>query len=176
LESLPSQPDRPVVLGRIASPHGVKGWVKVQGFGHTPETLLQQSAWWIGSRKDWKVFTVVASRAHGNTVLAKLEGLETREAAMALQGSEVGVPRDRFPAAEEGEYYWIDLQGMQVVNREGVHLGMVDSLFSNGAHSVLVVRSGVGKGEWLIPFVAAFVDDVDEGTRRIWVDWRPEWQ
>lgn len=95
---------------------------------------------------------------------------------MALQGSEVGVPRDRFPAAEEGEYYWIDLQGMQVVNREGVHLGMVDSLFSNGAHSVLVVRSGVGKGEWLIPFVAAFVDDVDEATRRIRVDWRPEWQ
>lgn len=119
---------------------------------------------------------VVESRAHGNTVLALLEGLETREAAMALKGSEVGVPRDRFPAAEEGEYYWTDLQGMQVLNREGVCLGAVDSLFSNGAQSVLVVRCGDREGEWLIPFVAAFVDDVDEAARQIRVDWRPEWQ
>lgn len=164
------------MLGRVAAPHGVKGWVKIQIFGETAETLLRQPHWWLSRKAGWSALAVVESRAHGNTVLAKLEGVETREAAADLKGSEVAVPRDRLPPAAAGEYYWTDLEGMEVLNREGQHLGTVDSLFTNGAQSVLVVRSVGGEGEWLIPFVAAFVDGVDEATRRIRVDWQIEWR
>ena len=115
-----------------------------------------------------------SARDHGDVIVATSPDIADRTAAEALKGVRVFVSRAEFPQAAEGEYYWIDLIGLAVVNREGEALGTVDSLLDTGPHSVLRVTFDAGAGapgERLIPFVDAYVDEVDLPGRRIVVDW-----
>ncbi len=165
-------------MGRIAAPYGVKGWVKVQPLTSEPETLLGHPQWWVrrrGSEGAWQAHTLESGRQHGATLLAQLSGLPDREAAAVLSGAEVGVPRSALPPVAEDEFYWADLAGLAVVNREGVVLGEVAAVESYGAHPVLRVARPQDQGTLLIPFVAAYVDRVDAAGRRIEVDWQPDY-
>ncbi len=165
-------------MGRIAAPYGVKGWVKVQPLTSAPETLLGHAQWWVrrrGGQGAWQAHTLTSGRQHGATLLAELSGLADREAAALLSGAEVGVPRSELPPVGEGEYYWSDLVGLAVVNREGIVLGEVAAVADFGAHPVLRVATLREKGELLIPFVEAYVDRVDTAGRRIEVDWQPDY-
>ena len=165
-----------VVMGRIAAPYGVKGWVKVQPLTSEPETLLAHPQWWVRRREGaWQAHALESGRQHGATLLAQLSGLPDREAAAQLSGAEIGVPRSALPAAGENEYYWADLVGLSVVNREGVALGKVEVVQEFGAHPVLRVRSDDDARTLLIPFVAAYVDAVDVDGKRIDVDWQPDY-
>ena len=105
-------------------------------------------------------------------MVASVRDISDRSAAEALRGARIFVPRSSFPTAGSDEFYWVDLIGLQVFNRDGVLLGEVAGLIDNGAHSVLQVawRSRPAP-ERLIPFVAAYVDQVDLAARRIDVDW-----
>jgi 16S rRNA processing protein RimM len=87
------------------------------------------------------------------------------------------VPRSSFPTTSEDEYYWVDLIGLSVVNRDGVALGQVQELMSTGPQTVLVLtyEQGGKTHERLIPFVSAFVDKVDLAEKRITVDWQPDY-
>lgn len=163
-------------MGRVAAPYGVKGWVKVLPLTAEPATLLSHAQWWVRRRGDtqWQVRALESGRQHGATLLAQLAGLADREAAAALAGADVGVPRTALPAPEEDEYYWADLTGLAVVNRQGVALGVVREVAEFGAHPVLRVEDGSG-AQRLIPFVAAYVDGVDLPGKRIEVDWQPEY-
>jgi 16S rRNA processing protein RimM len=117
---------------------------------------------------------------HSNTVVACAHDLNDRNAAEALRGARIFVPRSSFPTAGDGEYYWVDLIGLQVLNREGVDLGQVRDLMSTGPQTVLVIEAapeaeGGKPVERMIPFVAAFVDGVDLPGKRITVDWQPDY-
>jgi 16S rRNA processing protein RimM len=165
-------------MGRVAAPYGVKGWLKVLPLTSEPETLLAHPQWWVrrrGGEGAWQAHTLESGRQHGATLLAQLSGLADREAAAVLAGADVGVPRSALPAAGEGEFYWADLVGLAVVNREGVTLGEVAAVDDFGAHPVLRVTQALRPGPMLIPFVAAYVDSVDLPGRRIEVDWQPDY-
>jgi len=100
-----------------------------------------------------------------------------RNQAEALKGARIFVPRSSFPTAGTDEYYWVDLLGLDVVNREGLALGQVKDLMSTGPQTVLVLalasdEAGKPAVERMIPFVAAFVDNVDLPGRLITVDWQ----
>ncbi|MOA43768.1 Ribosome maturation factor RimM [compost metagenome] len=99
-----------------------------------------------------------------------------RNAAEALRGARVFVPRSSFPTAGDDEYYWVDLIGLSVVNREGVVLGTVRELLATGPQTTLVLTAEEdGKTiERMVPFVSVFVDKVDLPGRLITVDWQPE--
>jgi 16S rRNA processing protein RimM len=85
---------------------------------------------------------------------------------------DIAVQREQLPALESGEYYWTDLQGLRVVNLEGVELGVVSHLFETGANDVLVVR---GERERLIPYTTGeAIQEVDLDHGQITVDWDPE--
>jgi 16S rRNA processing protein RimM len=117
---------------------------------------------------------------HSDTVVAFAQGIDDRNAAESLRGARIFVPRSSFPAAADGEYYWVDLLGLQVVNREGLDLGLVRDLMSTGPQTVLVIEAAPetegGKPlERMIPFVSAFVDSVDLPGQRITVDWQPDY-
>lgn len=155
-------------MGRIAAPFGVKGWVKVQPYSEDPGALMDFESWRVGRGAQHRQYTVEAIQDHGNALVAKLEGIEDRDAAYALRGQEILVARRELPATGENEYYWSDLIGLTVTNREGVELGKVASLMETGAHDVLVVK---GQREHLIPFVAAFVGKVDLKQGSVEVDW-----
>lgn len=164
-----------VVLGDVIGSYGVRGWVKVRPFSELPDALLGFATWWLKAPRgqDWREFARIDGRMHSGAVLAGLRGVETREAALALKGFEIGVPRAALPAAPEGEIYWEDLVGLAVVNRAGILLGEVRGVAQHGAHPLLRVAAppGLPGPERLIPYVPAIVDRVDAGAGRIEVDW-----
>jgi 16S rRNA processing protein RimM len=165
-----------VEVGRVLGAWGVKGWFKVQPFADDPQALFSSKRWYLrpsdGPGPGFvppPLLKITQSREHTGLVVAGAQEVPDRNAAEALRGARVFVARTSFPSAAPDEYYWVDLIGCDVVNREGVALGRVQDLLDTGAHSVL--RVAQGDTERLIPFVAAYVDAVDLPARRITVDW-----
>jgi 16S rRNA processing protein RimM len=159
-------------MGRIAAPFGIKGWVKVQPYSDDPGTLMDFESWRVGRGELQVHYTVEAIQDHSSALVAKLAGIDDRDAAYALRGQEISVPRSALPPPEENEFYWSDLIGLTAFNREGLELGKVDSLMETGAHDLLVIK---GKREYLVPFVDHFVGKVDVAAGRIEVDWSEDY-
>ncbi len=162
-----------IVVGRINGLHGVRGWVKV--FSHTQprENILSYKTWYLQQGGNWVATELADGRPQGKGIVARLKGYDDRDQAAALLTCDIAILRDQMPKAAPGEYYWADLQGLKVINAEGIELGVVEQLMETGANDVLVVRGG--DTERLIPYVTGqFVLDVslDEGV--IKVDWDPE--
>jgi len=161
--------DPMLVMGRIAGPYGICGWVRITAFTEHPAGLLDYVPWYFGRHGDWQSVDVREARAHGKGLVAQLAGCTDRDAAMALTGTEIGVRRSQLPAVGADEYYWSDLIGLQVITREGRVLGTVDHLLETGANDVLVIR---GDREYLVPFlIGRVVESVDLDSRIIRVDW-----
>lgn len=156
-------------MGRVAGSYGVRGWMKVVPGGGVLETLAGTKEWRIGER----TYRVAEAKVHSATVVAKLDGIESREQALALKGLEVRVRREALPEAEEGHYYLADLVGLEVRNTDGEGLGRVRRFFSNGAQDVMEVVAG--ERTRLIPWVSAIVKGVDLERREIAVEWSAEW-
>jgi 16S rRNA processing protein RimM len=164
-------------MGRVAGPYGVGGWLRIEPWSEDPETLLRHAAWLIRPRdgsSPWREVEVVQARRHGAGLVAAFAGITTRDAAGALHGCEIGLPRGALDAPGPDQYYWADLEGMAVVNRAGTGLGRVTGVAASGAHAILRVADAAG-GERLIPFVSAYVDRVDADAGRIEVDWQPDY-
>lgn len=159
---------RMLVMGRIAGAHAVRGWVKIKTFTRDPDGLLSYPSWWVGRDGAWREVMVEEAAVHGGGLIAKIAGCEDRDAAVALKGLEVSIPREQLPEGQADEYYWADLQGLQVRNLEGATLGVVTGLMETGANQVLVVEA---ERERLIPFVAAVVKSVDLAQGSMVVDW-----
>jgi 16S rRNA processing protein RimM len=157
-----------VVMGRIAAPFGILGWVKVQPFTEEVSGLLDFPVWNLGRGEQWREVKVLETEAHHKTLVARLDGCNDRDAAAALKGLEVAVPRAALPEAADNEYYWSDLVGLEVVNVQGEVLGKVTEVLETGANDVLVVA---GERERLLPFIAQVILDVDLAAGRINVDW-----
>ena len=141
-----------------------------------PAALAGHKAWWL-KKPDadvWRETMIVQARLQGKALVAELEDVASREEAALLRGSEVAVPRTRLEPPAPDEYYWSDLEGMEVVNRSSLRLGRVVGLIESGAHPLLRVADE-SLGERLIPFVAAHIDRVDAMARRIEVDWEADY-
>ena len=186
-------PDDAIEVGRVQGAWGVKGWLKVLTHSSDPAALFESKAWFLQApearfRPGFVAFSgtvcvaIDEAKTHSSTVVVKLAGIDDRTAAEALRGARIFLPRSTFPVAEKDEYYWVDLIGLTVVNREGVDLGRVRDLMATGPHSVLCVEFSVlvddgseKLDERMIPFVAAYVDSVDLPGKRIVVDWQPDY-
>lgn len=190
----PSDPGFPadaVEVGRIAGAWGVKGAIKVHPYAADPQALFSSRRWFLkppdGSgfrpsagagptgpalvqRALPPLLKITQAREQAGLVVATAQDLADRDAAEALRGARVFVSRASFPTAGDGEFYWVDLIGLAVVNRDGAALGEVTGLLETGAQCVLRVQAP-GEAERLIPFVDAYVDEVDLPGRRIRVDW-----
>ncbi|RYY93483.1 MAG: ribosome maturation factor RimM [Comamonadaceae bacterium] len=173
-----------IEVGRIADAWGIKGWFKVLPHSADPQALFSSKRWYLQpSERGPRVFSgtvllrVREAKEHSDSIVAQADGVDDRNGAEALRGSRIFVPRSSFPTAGNDEYYWVDLLGLDVVNREGVALGRVKDLMSTGPQTVLVLAyEEEGKEqERLLPFVAAYVDGVDLAGRKITVDWQPDY-
>jgi len=167
-----------IEVGRIADAWGIKGWFKVLPHSARPEALFSSKRWFLQApgAASTGVFRLPISEAkeHSDCVVATSPEVTDRTAAEALRGARVFVPRSSFPTAGDDEYYWVDLIGLSVINREGAVLGTVRELLAGGLQTTLVLDAEEGGKaiERLIPFVAAFVDKVDLPGRTIAVDWQ----
>ncbi len=165
-----------VLLGRVLAPYGVKGWVKVEPFTESPETLRFFSEWRLGKGEPtgaWKAVKVAESAEHSGNIVARFDGCMDRDAALGYRGMGIAVAKNALPPVQPGEFYLADLVGLQVVNVQGEGLGKIASLFSNGAHEILRVE--LDGNERLIPFVPAIVQDVDVKAGVVRVEWQSDW-
>ena len=158
-------------MGRVRAPHGLKGWIKIQPFTQTIEGLLDYPDWWLGAEGQWQQHRIAESAVHGSMVVARLDGFTDRDAAAGLRGRDVAVPRAAMPENPEGEYYWNDLLGMEVSDRNAFELGVVARILETGANTVLVVVQG--DKELLVPFIRDVILNVDLKARQLVVDWEP---
>jgi 16S rRNA processing protein RimM len=187
----PAWPDDAIEVGRIVDAWGLKGWIKVQPFAADPQALFSSRRWFIlpsekvgparpltGAGAIPSLLKITQAKEHGEVVVALAQEVPDRTAAEAMRGARVFIGRSSFPTVGPDEFYWIDLLGLRVVNRQGDALGTVAGLIDTGPHSVLrvtpdVVLDGVSaqEAERLIPFVGAYVDAVSLEQRLIVVDW-----
>ena len=163
-----------VVIGKIGAPYGVKGWVKIHSFTEQPDTVFSYQPWLLGD----KTVTVDKWRVQGKALVAKLHGIDDRDSADVIKNIEVCIDAAQLPEPEEGEYYWRDLKGMQVVNLTGYNLGIVQDVFNTGANDVLQIKANkndaFGQRERLLPFVFdQVIHQVDTQNKEITVDWDP---
>ncbi len=187
----PAWPQDAVEVGRIVDAWGVKGWFKVQPFAADPQALFSSRRWFLrapahraapgadASQRPGPVppsLKITQARRHADGVVAQAQEVEDRTSAEALRGASIFVSRTSFPSAGVDEFYWVDLIGLSVVNRQGDLLGKVIGLIDTGPGSVLRIAPADASipdeaSERLIPFVAAYIDRVDLPGRKITVDW-----
>lgn len=167
----------PVIVGKITAQYGVKGWVKVYSYTRPAEQILGYRRWVLAERPeagDWQSVRVVSCRRQSQKLLAKLAGVDDRNASAGLAGKWVAIAPSQLACLPEGEYYWSDLIGLAVVNQDGVELGRVDHLVETGANDVLVIRRDGEAKEHLVPWSPDAIIDVDTEGRRIRVGWDPD--
>ena len=176
-----------VEVGRILDAWGLKGWFKVLPHSASPEALFSSKRWYLQANprgpypfKGTVMMRIREAKEHADSVVAcPLEAID-RDTAESLKGARIFVPRSSFPSTKEDEFYWVDLIGLSVRNREGQDLGTVSELMSTGPQTVLVLHQpnpdDASKPiERMIPFVSAYVDKVDMADRLILVDWQADY-
>ena len=163
-------------VGYVSGAYGVAGMIRVTPFSQDADALLSVKTWWLDKPGQHAV-AVRTAKMHGGDVVAQLVGVAGRDAAEALKGAAVTIPRSQFPALPADEFYWSDLIGLDVVNLQGEALGKVSDMMHNGAQSILRIApladpaATAAVSERLIPFVDQFVKTVDQANRTITVDW-----
>lgn len=167
-----------LVVGKISGCYGLKGWVKIHPYTESPEGFMELGAWQLKRRDVFETVDFDAVKPQGRGLVAHIRGVDDRTLAERYRGLEIVAPASVLPALPAGEYYWRDLQGLQVWCQSGeekVLLGTVDYLIETGANDVLVVKACAGsidERERLIPYLpGATVTRVDLAQAVIEVDW-----
>jgi len=167
-----NDPTRRILMGRIHGAFGVRGELKLESFSDPPDAIFRYRPWTLrtaqGVERELEL-EGARGRSTAKGIVMSLPGVEDRDAAEALKGSEIHVPRSALPPPKPGQYYWVDLEGLRVVNTEGADFGTVSHLFSTGANDVLVAR---GDRERMVPFLEPdYIVSVDFDAGCITVDW-----
>jgi 16S rRNA processing protein RimM len=161
-----------VVMGRVAAPFGIRGWMRVKPFTEDPAGLDEYAQWIVRAPEGWIGLALEEFELHSKGPVAKLQGCDDPEAVARLRGAEIAVTREALGEAEEGTLYRVDLVGLQVRDQMGQVLGRVEGFFDTGDTGVMVVK---GERERMIPFVPEYVKSVDRAARSITVDWKADY-
>ena len=169
----PDSDQRMITVGRLHGAFGVRGEVKLESFTDPAQAIARYLPWMLrDARGSERLCEGIDVRMGAKGLIATIPGIDDRDAADASRGTDVLVPRSALPPPAPGEYYWVDLEGLRVVNVEGVAFGTVSHLFSTGANDVLVVQ---GERDRMIPFLTPdYVKSVDFEAGLVTVDWDPD--
>ncbi len=157
-----------IQLGLVGAPFGVRGWVKLRSHTEPAERLLEHRNLQIGREGAWRNYRIVESGRSGGALTVKLAGVEDRDAAAALRGAQICIPRNELPPRDDQDFYRADLIGCGVVNLAGKELGVVQHFVETPAQALMVVR---GEREYWVPAVPQHLRRVDLKARRVVVDW-----
>lgn len=167
-----NSPEDMVTLGKISGVFGVKGWVKIYSHTSPIQQIVKYSPLYLRKKDGWKPIKVLKGQKQGKGVIAQLEGVDDRDQAFSLIGTEIGISRHQLPDISSGTFYWADLEGLSVFTLEGEGLGTVDWIFNTGSNDVLVIK---GDKERMIPWIENdVIQSVDLEQSRITVNWDPE--
>jgi 16S rRNA processing protein RimM len=159
----------PLIIGRFGKPFGVFGWIKVISFTDPSDNILKFKRWLIQKNNGWEELYIDSSKKHASNIVVKLPNISSPEEAKHFTNIKIAVLREELPKLKKTEHYWTDFYGLEVINKEGVSLGIIKSLIATGSNDVLVVEGG--KKRYLIPYLSYVVIDVDLANKKIVVDW-----
>ena len=159
------------MLGKVTGVWGVRGWIKLVSYTERAEDIFNYQPWSLLQDGQETVVSLLDGKRQGSGLVASIEGTTERDQAEQWIGRQIAVRREQLPELPEGDYYWRELIGLQVMTRDGMQLGKVKSILPTGANDVLVVS---GEREHLVPYLPEVVIAVDLGLSRITVDWDPE--
>ena len=167
-----------ITLGKVGAVYGIKGWLRIHSFTDEPDAILDYFPWSLKLGNNTRTVDVTDWRKHNKGLIVKVGGIDDRDNAQALVGSEILINESTLPALSQGDYYWRDLIGMAVVTTKGYDLGVVSDMLETGANDVLVVKAnlndGFSKKERLIPYLLEqVVESVSIENKQICVDWDP---
>ncbi|MDN3653921.1 ribosome maturation factor RimM [Thalassotalea ponticola] len=167
-----------VILGKIGAVYGIKGWLKIHSYTENPEAIFDYSPWVLNLNGKQQNVEVSEWRRHNNGLIAKFTDVSDRNDAQLRTGAEITVASDALPELPQGEFYWRDLIGMDVINESGYNLGSVTDIMETGSNDVLVVKANrndaFGKKERLIPYLEdQVIKTVSLESKQINVDWDP---
>jgi len=170
MDTTPPAPQGMILLGRVHGAFGVRGELKLESFTEPASAIFRYQPWTLRDVQGReRMLTQARGRETAKGLVTTFPDVIDRDGAEALRGTEVYAPRSALPPPKPGEYYWVDLEGLRVVNLEGADFGVVSHLFSTGANDVLVAR---GDRERMIPFLEPdYIRSVDFDSRIVTVDW-----
>lgn len=164
-----------IIVGCTGGAHGVRGLMKIMSYTRPKKNIFSYSPWMIHVDKTWQQFELEESQHRGSRLLVKLAGVDSPEQARLYMNCDIAITREQLPELNEGEYYWHDLLGLEVINQNQISLGNVSEITETGANDVLVIKSTNNKQSILIPLVMdVYVKQVDLIARQINVDWQIE--
>ena len=177
-QSNPVVPAEPLVLGKMGSTYGIRGWLRVFSSTEDAESIFEYQPWFIQRAGKWQVIELEGWKRHTQDLIIKVKGVDDRDAANLLTNCEIVVDSKQLPVLEDGDYYWKDLFGCQVVTTSGYELGKIIDMMETGSNDVMVVKANLkdafGLKERLIPFLdGQVIKKVDLATQTIEVDWDP---
>jgi 16S rRNA processing protein RimM len=162
-------PERRILIARMIGAFGISGEIKCQSFANPEQQLLKYKPLIMVHNGVERILDSLSGRMMAKGLVIRLPEITDRDAAQALHGAELWITRSQLPAPKDGEFYWVDLEGLRVVNREGISLGTVSHLFDTPANPILVAQ---GERDRLIPFLMdRFIDAVDIEAGEVRVDW-----
>ena len=164
----PQLNDKKLLVGKINGFFGLQGWVKVFSYTSPRSNILNYSPWAIKFEDIFQEIDVIKGREQSKTIVAHIKGIDNREDSQKFIGKDVYIDKDQLPELKEGKYYWHELIGFKVINKNQENLGVVDYFVETGANDVLVVR---GKKEHWIPYIEPFLISIDSQNKEILVDW-----
>lgn len=165
-----ASPAKRILLGHVVGVHGVRGWLKIHSCTDPRDAIFDYQPWLLGDAG--MAIEVLEGKAGGKYLLARLDGVNTRDEADAVSGQKIEVERHALPLLDSSQFYWNDLVGLKVINQDGTALGNIIDMLATGANDVMVVS---GERERLIPFVMdVYVMQVDLEQGFVKVDWDPE--
>jgi 16S rRNA processing protein RimM len=159
-----------IKVGKIGATYGIKGWLKIHTFTEFGASILEYKPWYIArDNEEWRAIDIEDGKIHGNGIIAKFASCNNPEEARLLTGNNIAILRSQLPALSKDEFYWSDLEGLTVINKNGEILGKVVYLIETGSNDVLVVK---GTKEHAIPYLpGSVVLSVDLEKQEIHVDW-----
>lgn len=164
-----------LIVGKIGAPYGVKGWVKINSYTEEPKNIFGYAPWTLGVDQ---TVEVAQWRTHNKALIAKLAGVNDRDAAEAIKNLDIAIAAEQLPDLADDEFYWRELIGMQVITDKGYDLGKIKDIFATGANDVLLVKANTndafGQKERLLPVLFdQVIVQIDKAEQTMTVDWDP---
>jgi 16S rRNA processing protein RimM len=174
----PVAPTQPIVLGKMGSTYGIRGWLRVFSSTENAESIFDYQPWFIQRSGQWQLVELEDWKRHSQDLIIKVKGIDDRDAANLLTNCEIQIDSVQLPPLEGDDYYWKDLMGCQVITTSGYELGKVVDMMETGSNDVMVVRANLkdafGMKERLVPFLhGQVIKKVDLAAKIIEAEWDP---
>jgi len=164
----PQENNKKLLVGKINGFFGLQGWVKVFSYTNPRTNIINYSPWSIKVDGNFQTIDITSGREQSKTIVVHIKGIDNREDSQKFIGQDIYINKEQLPELTQGEYYWHELIGFDVINKDEERLGTVDYFVETGANDVLVVK---GKKEYWIPYIEPFLVSIDSKNNKILVDW-----